>query len=54
MALTVTKVAQIGNRVEIGNLSGIDQEWRRLLNCECESYAGVEGRRNEQDLNWRS
>ena len=32
--------------IQIGNLSGIDQEWRRLLDCEGESYAGVEGRQN--------
>ena len=42
----VTKAAQIGNHVEIGNSSGIDWEERQLLNHEDESYAGLEGRWN--------
>ena len=43
-----TKVAQIGNSL------GIYWEWRQLLDHEGESYVGVEGRWNEQDLNWKS
>ena len=35
----VARVTWIGNRVKIGNSSGIDREWRRLLNREDESYA---------------
>ena len=44
----VTKVAWIGNCVVIGNSSGINQERRQLLDREGESYAGAEGRQNEQ------
>ena len=39
----VTKVAWIGN------LLGIDWEWRQLLDCESGSYAGVERRRDKWD-----
>ena len=42
----VTKVAWIGNHVDIGNLLGIDREQRQLLDCEGESYGRVEGRQN--------
>ena len=47
----ITRATRIGNRVEIGNSLGIDQEQRRLLDREGESYAGAEGRQNEQDSN---
>ena len=39
---------------QIGNLSGIDWEQRRLLDCEGESYTGAEGRQSEWDLDRRS
>ena len=40
----VSKATQIGNRVGIGNQSGIDRERCQSLDCEGEGYAGVEGR----------
>ena len=45
----ISKATWIGNRVRIGNWSGIDREWPQLLDCEGEGYAGAEGRQNEQD-----
>ena len=45
----ISKATWIGNRVVIGNWSGINREWRQLLNCEGEGYAGAEGRLNERD-----
>ena len=50
----VSKATRIGNRVAIGNWSGIDREWHRLLDREGEGYAGVEGRQNEQGSDRRS
>ena len=50
----ISKVTQIGNRVGIGNMSGINWEGRRLLDHEGEGYAGAEGRRNKQDSDRRS
>ena len=50
----VSKATWIGNRVVIGNWSGIDQEWRQSLNCEGEGYAGAEGRCNERGSDQRS
>ena len=47
----VSKATWIGNRVGIGNLSGIDREWHRLLDGKGEGYTEAEGRRNEQDSN---
>ena len=49
----VSKVTRIGNHVGIGNWSGIDWEWCQSLNCEGEGYAEVEGRRKEQDSDWK-
>ena len=49
----VTKAAQIGNHVVIGNWSGINREQSQLFDCECEIFTGVEKRRNERDLNWK-
>ena len=45
----VSKATRIGNRVGIGNWSGIDQEWCQSLNCEGEGYARAKGRWSEQD-----
>ena len=42
----ITKAAQIGNHVGIGNSLEIDWEQRQLLDCESKSYAGVERRRD--------
>ena len=50
----ISKVAQIGNRVGIGNRSGIDWEWCQSLDHEGEGYAGVEGRWNERGSDQRS
>ena len=50
----ISKATLIGNCVGIGNWSGIDRDWRRLLNCEGEGYAGAEGRRNERGSDRRS
>ena len=50
----VSEVTWIGDCVWIGNGSGIDWELRRSLDCEGEGYAVAEGRRNEQDSDWRS
>ena len=50
----ISKATEIGNRVGIGNWSGIDWEWRRSLDREGEGYAGAEGRQNGQDSNWKS
>ena len=49
----VTKATWIGNHVGIGNMLGIDQEGRSSLNREGGGYAGVEGRQNEWDPNWK-
>ena len=40
----ISKATRIGNRVGIGNMSGIDWEGRRSLNREGEGYTGAEGR----------
>ena len=40
----VSKATQMGNRVGIGNMSGIDREGCRSLDHEGEGYAGAEGR----------
>ena len=50
----VSKATQIGNRVAIGNQSGIDQELHQSLDHEGEGYAGAEGRRNKRGSDWRS
>ena len=47
----ITTATWIGNHVKIGNSSGIDWEWRQLLDHKGESYAGAEGRQNKQDSN---
>ena len=49
----VTKVTRIGNRVKIGNSSGIDLERRQLLDCEVGGYTGTERKQNERDSNWK-
>ena len=50
----ISKATLIGNCVGIGNWSGIDRDWRRLLDLEGEGYTGVEGRRNGWDSNRKS
>ena len=47
----ISKVTQIGNRVGIGNMSGIDWEGHQSLDHEGEGYTGAEGRWNERDPN---
>ena len=49
----VSEAEQIRNSVVIGNWSGINRERRRSLDCEGKGYAGVEGRRNERDSDWK-
>ena len=49
----ISKVTWIGNRVGIGNQSGIYQERHQSLDREGEGYAGVEGRWNEWDSDQR-
>ena len=50
----ISKATLIGNRVGIGNWSGIDWDWRQLLDLEGEGYTGAEGRRNGRDSNQKS
>ena len=50
----ISEATWIGNRVGIGNMSGIDREGRRSLNHEGEGYAGAEGRQDRWDPNQKS
>ena len=49
----VTKVAQIGNHVGIGNLLGINWEQSRLFDHESKSYGGAARRQDKPESNQR-